>query len=197
MSVNVLSDKIQSNGRYLQSTGITCKSIDASKVESSTFAGKSIVLSEQASQEAPDAGKACLWVKNETPNALVFTNDAGTETIMGGLPVEVTQPTSLASDVTSNTADTIITLYSAFGSGDFEGDGPNFVFNNSLITESSIITAKLYNVNPVTTTDLSLEEVDALYPRGLSEQTAGSVRVKMAITSGDVTVAPKIRVIVQ
>ena len=43
-----------------------------------------LVLDEQADHPvAPTAGKGILWVKNDTPNELYFTDDAGTDTQLG------------------------------------------------------------------------------------------------------------------
>jgi hypothetical protein len=43
-----------------------------------------LVLDEQADHPvSPTAGKGILWVKNDTPNELYFTDDAGTDTQLG------------------------------------------------------------------------------------------------------------------
>lgn len=47
--------------------------------------GKDLVFTEAADHAStPAAGKGYLWVRNDTPNVLVFTDDAGTDTVLGG-----------------------------------------------------------------------------------------------------------------
>lgn len=42
-----------------------------------------LVLNEKADHtETPTAGKGQLWVRNDTPNVIVFTDDAGTDTVL-------------------------------------------------------------------------------------------------------------------
>lgn len=44
-----------------------------------------LVINERADHaDTPTAGKGQLWVRNDTPNVLVFTDDAGTDTVLGG-----------------------------------------------------------------------------------------------------------------
>lgn len=63
-------------------------------------------LTERAAALAGQAGKGQLWVRNDTPNVLVFTDDAGTDTVLGqgggGGTSVVKNPTraATASDVT-------------------------------------------------------------------------------------------------
>lgn len=38
-----------------------------------------LLLQEAPSQSAPSAGRGRLWLRNDTPNRLIFTNDAGTD----------------------------------------------------------------------------------------------------------------------
>ncbi len=75
--------------------------------------GGSIFLVESASAASDDAGYGQLWVKNDTPNNLYFTNDAGND-------VQITNGSSLAggggasalndlSDVTYSSGDLTIT----------------------------------------------------------------------------------------
>ena len=75
--------------------------------------GGSIFLVESASAATDDAGYGQLWVKNDTPNNLYFTNDAGND-------VQITNGSSLAggggasalndlSDVTYSSGDLTIT----------------------------------------------------------------------------------------
>lgn len=45
--------------------------------------GGVVFLTEQAAAEADVAGKGQIWVKNETPNELWFTDDAGTDFQLG------------------------------------------------------------------------------------------------------------------
>lgn len=43
-----------------------------------------LVINERADHaDTPTAGKGQLWVRNDTPNVLVFTDDAGTDTVLG------------------------------------------------------------------------------------------------------------------
>jgi hypothetical protein len=43
-----------------------------------------LVMNEAADHsEAPAAGKGHLWVRNDVPNVLVYTDDAGTDTVLG------------------------------------------------------------------------------------------------------------------
>ena len=85
--------------------------------------GGSIFLVESASAASDDAGYGQLWVKNDTPNNLYFTNDAGND-------VQITNGSSLAggggasalndlSDVTYSSGDLNISSLDKLIVGDF------------------------------------------------------------------------------
>lgn len=52
-------------------------------VTSESMDSTSILLSEASSRIAPGAGKGRLWVRDDSPNVLVFTNDEGTDMVFG------------------------------------------------------------------------------------------------------------------
>lgn len=43
-----------------------------------------IFYNEQAADDTPGAGQGQVWVRNDTPNTLMFTDDAGTDWVVGG-----------------------------------------------------------------------------------------------------------------
>jgi len=52
-----------------------------------------VVLDEQAATPAPPtAGKGIVWVRNDAPNVLVFTDDAGTDHVLGAGTGDVVGP---------------------------------------------------------------------------------------------------------
>jgi hypothetical protein len=52
-----------------------------------------LVLTESADHSStPGAGYGYLWVRSDTPNVLVFTNDAGTDTVLGSGGGSMTYP---------------------------------------------------------------------------------------------------------
>jgi hypothetical protein len=53
-------------------------------IEVGTSLEGSIKLKEQSAADADVAGYGQVWVKDDTPNTLYFTNDAGTDTQLGG-----------------------------------------------------------------------------------------------------------------
>jgi len=59
-------------------------SVNAAKVSSNVASTGSVLVAESASQSSPSPGSGRLWVRNDTPNKLVFTDDAGTDTDLGG-----------------------------------------------------------------------------------------------------------------
>lgn len=48
----------------------------------------SVILLEASNQVEGGTGKGRLWVKNTVPNTLIFTNDSGTDTTLGGYGVK-------------------------------------------------------------------------------------------------------------
>lgn len=48
----------------------------------------SIYLSEQAAAQADAAGSGQIWISNDTPNELWFTDDAGNDKVVSGLKTE-------------------------------------------------------------------------------------------------------------
>lgn len=59
-----------------------------------------LMFTEKADHsETPSAGGGYLWVRSDTPNVLVFTNDAGTDTVLGESLVVATA--AAGSDVTT------------------------------------------------------------------------------------------------
>jgi len=53
-------------------------------IEVGTSLEDSIKLKEQSAADADVDGYGQIWVKDDTPNTLYFTNDAGTDTQLGG-----------------------------------------------------------------------------------------------------------------
>lgn len=43
-----------------------------------------LFYTEQATDDTPGAGQGQVWVRNDTPNTLMFTDDAGTDFVIGG-----------------------------------------------------------------------------------------------------------------
>lgn len=43
-----------------------------------------LFYTEQATDDTPAAGQGQVWVRNDTPNTLMFTDDAGTDYVIGG-----------------------------------------------------------------------------------------------------------------
>lgn len=125
-----------------------------------------LVLDEQASVPAgPTAGKGTLWVRNDTPNVLVFTDDAGTDFDLGtgggslqdaydaSSPKRIqldTSATGLLIERSSNGANYLVINTSSpqmtFGAGvenpifDFQGTGA-FRLNSTTGTSGQVITA--------------------------------------------------------
>ncbi len=75
----------------------------------------SIFLNEQASAEPSIAAYGQLWVRNDSPNVLVFTDDTGVDTVLG------------SGGATPGGADTQVQYNSA---GSFAGD-PNFTWDST------------------------------------------------------------------
>ena len=77
-----------------------------------TIVNESIFLTEKASADADVAGDGQLWVKNDTPNKLFFTDDAGTDfdlTSVGKVVQEVnTQTGAVATGTTAMALDDTI-----------------------------------------------------------------------------------------
>jgi hypothetical protein len=65
-----------------------------------------LVLDEQATDPAtPTAGKGTIWVRNDTPNELIFTDDAGTEHVIVGVGAPDTLAEVLANGNTTGGTD--------------------------------------------------------------------------------------------
>lgn len=65
--------------------------VNAALGGSGIVAWKPFYLEERAAADTDVAGFGQLWVRNDSPNVLVFTNDAGTDTVLGqGSPVTQT-----------------------------------------------------------------------------------------------------------
>ena len=115
-----------------------------------------LYISEVGSAEADAAGKGQLWVKNDTPNNLYFTNDAGND-------VQITNGSSLAGgggasalndlsdvtyssgDLTISSLDTIVAganlTIDAVGDIILDADGGDVIFKDSGTTFASTSSA--------------------------------------------------------
>ena len=189
--------------KNLECNTLKCNNVAVNNLTASNL-GTSVVISESSTQSTPASGKGKLWVRDDSPNVLIFTNDEGTELELGGGGggglgdvLEVTQTGSLVDDVDivdSNNA--IITLFSAVDPSSFEGDGPNFKVLSSAITEASIITLRLYGVD--NGSDMALDAaIDTSHNPGVSNQSVGEVTINLGITSPATLTAPKIRIIIE
>jgi len=69
-------------------------------VDLEVTAGDSFILGENAATPwTPAAAKGCIWVKNDAPNTVWFTDDAGTDVQLGvGLPGDVVGPAGATDD---------------------------------------------------------------------------------------------------
>ena len=192
------------NSKNLECNKLKCNSMEVSNVTASKL-GTSLIISESSTQEAQSAGRGKLWVRDDSPNVLIFTNDEGTELELGdgGSLREVTQTGSLMDDVDiGNSNNAIITLFSVVTPGDFEGDvGPNFKVLSSAITEASIISLRLFGTeNPFYAegSDLALEApIDTSHKAGVSNQASGEVTINLEIESAETANAPKIHIIIK
>jgi len=69
----------QLNDVGAQSTTITAGWTTGSGGSFTVAANAPLFLAEQATNDSPAAGQGQLWVRNDTPNTIIFTDDAGTD----------------------------------------------------------------------------------------------------------------------
>ena len=138
-------------------------------------------------------------------NSIAATNltvtTLNSETVLR-TPVEVTQTGTLADDVVANHKDFIITLASIIDSSDYEGEGPNIRVLCDKVKESSIITARLFNIgdetqNITVKSKLKLDDpIDSSHNPGIVDQTDGEFTIACNLINPTAFV-PKIRVVIQ
>jgi hypothetical protein len=90
MSFTFPSAKVPlARGSHLQANSITGRQVNTSNVNivpttsGSGLTAKNILICDTSSQPTPGAGKGRVWVRDDTPNVLVFTDDVGTDTELG------------------------------------------------------------------------------------------------------------------
>ena len=94
----------------------------------------SLYLSEKAAANADITGDGQIWVKNDTPNTLYFTDDAGTDfqvSTLSGTETLTNKTLTSPSIGTKQTTDPIFINESAAASADVAGDGQLWVKNES------------------------------------------------------------------
>jgi len=94
----------------------------------------SLYLSEKAAANADITGDGQIWVKNDTPNTLYFTDDAGTDfqvSTLSGTETLTNKTLTSPSIGTKQTTDPIFINESAAASADVAGDGQIWVKNES------------------------------------------------------------------
>ena len=94
----------------------------------------SLYLSEKAAANADITGDGQIWVKNESPNVLYFTDDAGTDfqvATEAGTETLTNKTLTSPSIGTKQTTDPIFINESAAASADVAGDGQIWVKNES------------------------------------------------------------------
>ncbi len=94
----------------------------------------SLYLSEKAAANADITGDGQIWVKNDTPNTLYFTDDAGTDfqvSTLSGTETLTNKTLTSPSIGTKQTTDPIFINESAAASADVAGDGQLWVKNET------------------------------------------------------------------
>ena len=91
-----------------------------------------LFYTEQATDDAPAAGQGQVWVRNDTPNTLMFTDDAGTDFVIGGA--------AAPSGITGTVADNQIVV----------GTGASTVDSSSELTYNDV-TGDLIHTSGLTT----------------------------------------------
>lgn len=81
-----------------------------------------LFYTEQATDDTPAAGQGQVWVRNDTPNTLMFTDDAGTDFVIGG---------AAAGSIGGSIADNQIAV-GAVTANDIEGDA-NLTWNGTTL----------------------------------------------------------------
>jgi hypothetical protein len=89
--------RVRGNGQNLQAENISIRKLNAEGITATTISttggggvsADNLLLCESASQSSPAAGKGRVWVRSDTPNVLVFTDDAGTDTDLGQGGIEL------------------------------------------------------------------------------------------------------------
>jgi hypothetical protein len=115
-------------GRIILSTTPGGTKVPVERLRVSSEGG--LYLSEIGTADADLAGKGQVWVRNDTPNALMFTDDAGTDFVIGGAGVTPLLPT--ATPVGRWTYDATSQTMSNPGSGFIR-------FNNVTLTSSNVM----------------------------------------------------------
>jgi hypothetical protein len=105
-------------------------------------------LTEKAAQTNPAAANGAVWLRSDTPNTLMFTDDAGTDHVLGGLiAAETLQATLVAGNTTGGTGIIVSSgdpldmrgPSPVFTMGDgTDGLGPQFVLNKHATDNTDI-----------------------------------------------------------
>jgi len=78
------------------------------RVNNTLLVDETIFIDERAAAAADQAGKGQLWVRNDTPNTLIFTDDAGTDIVISNTSIGGIQSKFLATTTTAKTTDTTL-----------------------------------------------------------------------------------------
>lgn len=109
---------------------------------STTAQTSSVSIRQQASVTVPSSGTAKLWVRDDSPNVLVFTNDAGTSGLVGAA-ADLATVLSNGNDAAGYSIINVSSLTWADGNGIAIGSGastgsPTGVYASDAVTDIGI-----------------------------------------------------------